>query len=217
MAPPIMVSLFMIRLTRLLILRELERATPFLDLTATPGYGPVNETTAVTFPVSIAFNALPDAWFAGTQAQASLAGPAPSSLNATAPSLSQSGPASVKVIEPDGFQAFNPLVFSYGPGVQFVSGNGATPSGGASSDIIGVGLPTDPTQVQVTVGGQNAPVVSAKAVDFYGADFPFAYPYPAVDVKITVPQGAGVPGHRRFHFSWIRNHSESHSLRPERH
>lgn len=165
---------------------------PGLDMTSTPTSGSVNATTPVSFPEEIDFNALPDVWFAGTRAgQASFAEGPPSPIDATAPALSQPGPVSVKVIQPDGFQAFNPLVFSYGPGVMFISGNGGTPKGGATSDIIGVGLPTDPSQIQVTVGGQAATVVSAKSVDFYGVDFPWVYPYPVVDATITLPPGTG--------------------------
>ena len=165
---------------------------PSLDLTLTPSYGPINAATPVSFPEVVGFDAVPDVWFAGTRATQVSLGPGPAgSLSATTPPLSQPGPVSVKVIQPDGVQEFSPLVFSDGPGVMFVSGNSASPKGGAASDIIGVGLPTDPTQITVTVGGQSAAVLSAKSIDFYGVDFPFSYPYPVVDVKITLPPGTG--------------------------
>jgi IPT/TIG domain len=165
---------------------------PGLDLTLTPNSGPLNAATPVSFPVEIGFVAVPDIWFGSKRAtQAALGGGPAGSLSATTPPSSQPGPVSAKLIQPNGVEVFNPLVFSYGPGLMFVNGDTATPNGGATSDIIGVGIPTDPSQIQVTIGGQNTNIVSAATVNFNGVYFPFGYPYPAVDVKVTLPPGAG--------------------------
>lgn len=161
---------------------------PILDMIPSPGSGRINESTSTTFQSVIDFNALPDVWFGDVRASEVTSG---LGLSATAPTSPQSGPVSIKLIEPDGIEVFNPLVFSYGPGVMFLSGDEASPNGGATFDIIGVGLPTDPTQIQVTVGGQNANVVSATSPTFDGRYFPFTYPYPAVDVKVALPPGSG--------------------------
>ena len=163
-----------------------------LDLVLTPNSGPVNVATPTNFPEEAEFDAVPDVWFGSSRATQATLGPGPAgSLSATAPSSSQPGPVSVKLIQPDGQESFNPLVFSYGPAPMFVDGDTATPAGGVTSDIIGVGLPTNPSQIQVAIGGASASIVSANPVSTYGIYFPFAYPYPAVDVRITLPPGTG--------------------------
>jgi len=165
---------------------------PDMGLILTPSFGPVNVTTPTAFPVTFGFSATPDVWFAGTRATEATLG-AGGALSVTAPALSQPGPVSVKIIEPDGVQIFNPLVFSYGPGLMFVNGDTASPNGKATSDIIGVGLPSIPGQIQVTVGGQSANIVSvgtAPIPALSASGYPY-YPYPAVDVKITLPPGIG--------------------------
>jgi hypothetical protein len=128
---------------------------------------------------------------ADIEVDGSFVGNTPSELSVTAPSSSQAGPVDVKLITPDGAQSYNPLDFSYGPSLLFVNGDTSTPSGGTSSYITGLGLPQDPTQIQVTVGGRTANVVTAVAAPFYGVYWPFAYPYPAVELKITLPPGSG--------------------------
>ncbi|MGB9071866.1 MAG: IPT/TIG domain-containing protein [Terriglobales bacterium] len=165
-------------------------ATPEFAKTVTPDYGPVNTATPVSFPQGQGFGAIPDVWFGevrGTQAALGSGG----ILTVTAPPSAQSGPVNVKVMGPDGTPIFDPLAFSYAPYLMFVNGDIATPAGGATSDIVGIGLPADPSQVQVTVGGKNAAVVSATIADFQNPSFPFSYPYPAVDVKVTLPPGSG--------------------------
>ena len=165
---------------------------PSLDLLLTPDSGPVNVATPTNFPEEVGFDAVPDIWFGSSRATDARLGPGPAgSLSATAPSSSQPGPVSVKLILPDGIEIFNPLVFSYGPVPMFVDGDTATSAGGVTSDIIGVGLPADPSQIQVTIGGASASIVSANPVSIQGIYFPWSYPYPAVDVRITLPPGTG--------------------------
>jgi hypothetical protein len=162
-----------------------------LDLTLTPNSGPVDVATPTEFPQVEGFGSVPDVWFGSNRATATLGPGVAGTLSAIAPASSQPGPVSVKLIDPDGQESFNPLVFSYGPSLMFVKGDTATPNGGATSDIIGLGLPTDPTQIQASVGGKTAKIVSAMTPDFYGVYFPNGYPYPVVDVKITLPPGSG--------------------------
>lgn len=165
---------------------------PSLDLLLTPDSGPLNVATPTNFPIEVGFDAVPDIWFGSSRATDATLGPGPvGSLTATAPSSSQPGPVSVKLILPDGIEIFNPLVFSYGPAPMFVDGDTATPAGGVTSDIIGVGLPSNPSQIQVTIGGASASIVSANPVSIQATYFPFSYPYPAVDVRITLPPGTG--------------------------
>jgi hypothetical protein len=165
-------------------------ATPGFENVVTPSFGPVNAATPVSFPIEEGFGFLPDLWFGGVRGTGAALGQA-GVLTVTTPPSAQPGPVNVKVIQPDGTPIFDPLIFSYGPAPMFVNGDTATPAGGVTSDIIGLGLPTDPSQVQVTVGGKSASVVSAKPADIQGIYFPFSYPYPVVDVKITLPPGTG--------------------------
>ncbi len=97
----------------------------------------------------------------------------------------------MKLITPDGQQSYNPLDFSYGPSLMFVNGDTAAPAGGSVAFVTGLGLPTDSSQVQLTVGGQSAGIVSAKNAFYYGVSWPYAYPYPAVELQVTLPPGSG--------------------------
>lgn len=164
--------------------------TPSFENVVTPSFGPVNSATIVSFPQEEGFSFLPDVWFGNVRGTGAALGQG-GVLTVTTPPSSQAGPVNVKVLQPDGTPIFDPLAFSYGPAPMFVSGDTASPAGGATSDIIGVGLPTDASQIQVTVGGKNASVVSAKPNNIQGMYPPFGYPYPAVDVKITLPSGVG--------------------------
>jgi hypothetical protein len=165
-------------------------ATPGFENVVTPSYGPVNSGTLVSFPQEEGFGFLPDVWFGGVRGTGAALGQG-GVLTVTTPPSSQPGPVNVKVLQPDGTPIFDPLVFSYGPAPMFVNGDSATPAGGVTSDIIGVGLPTSASQIQVTVGGKNATIVSASPNNIQGMYPPFGYPYPAVDVKITLPSGTG--------------------------
>ena len=78
----------------------------------------------------------------------------------------------VKLISADGEESYNPLDFSYGPSLMFVNGNAAAPAGGTMAFVTGLGLPTDPNQIQLTVGSQNASVVSAKKAFYSTTPFP---------------------------------------------
>jgi len=165
-------------------------ATPGFENVVTPSFGPVNTATPVTFPIEEGFSFLPDVWFGGVRGTGAALGQA-GVLTVSVPPSAQPGPVNVKVIQPDGTPIFDPLIFSYGPAPMFVNGDTATPAGGVTSDIIGLGLPTDPSQIQVTIGDSSASIVSAKLADIQGIYFPFSYPYPVVDVKITLPPGTG--------------------------
>jgi hypothetical protein len=163
-----------------------------LSLTLSPDSGPVDAITSTNFPIVEGFGSLPDVWFGSARAVQSSLGPGPAgSLSTVAPASSQSGPVDVKVILPSGNESYNPLVFSYGPSLMFVNGDTSTPAGGTTSYITGLGLPADPSQVQLTVGGQNATIASAVPAPFYGVEWPYSYPYPAVELKVTLPPGTG--------------------------
>jgi hypothetical protein len=155
---------------------------PTFDKLVEPDAGPVNAATPVTV-VTAPFSVLPDAWF-GDQHGTNETLVNGNDLQVSAPPASQPGPVNLKIIQPNGAQTFDPLAYSYGPAPLFVSGDAGSPDGGATADIIAVGVPSDdPSSIQVSVGGANANVISAKI---------FPSTFPTVDVQVQLP--AGTPG-----------------------
>jgi hypothetical protein len=165
--------------------------TPEFDNYVIPSFGPVDVATPVSFNEGEGFSFLPDVWFGSVRGTGVGLSQGGGTLTVTTPAFAQPGPVNVKVMQPDGTPIFNPLVFSYGPAPMFVDGDTVTPLGGVTADIIGLGLPTNPSQIQVSIGGASAGIVSASPVKIQGPDFPWAYPYPAVDVRIALPPGTG--------------------------
>ena len=83
--------------------------------------------------------------------------------------------------------AMMPESFSYGPSFVEVVSDAATAEGGATGAIIGYGFGQSANNLQVTVGGQAAPVTA-----LYTSAPIIPYPYPVEAVQFTVP--AGTPG-----------------------
>lgn len=163
-----------------------------LDFTLTPSFGPLDTATPAAFPQGEGFSSVPDAWFGSLRAQQVNVSPGVvGSLSAIAPPSPQAGPVDVKLITPDGEQSYNPLDFSYGPSLMFVNGNTAAPGGGTTAFVTGLGLPTDPSQIQVAVGAQSASVFSAKPAFYFSNSWPNSYPYPAVELQVALPPGSG--------------------------
>ncbi|HET7871227.1 MAG TPA: hypothetical protein VFL42_01870, partial [Terriglobales bacterium] len=158
----------------------------FLKLVA-PNVGPVNATTRVTFKTS-AFDVLPDVWFGsqrGLNAAATITASNPfGSLSVDAPPSASPGPVNVKAIQPNGVEVFDPLAFSYGPSLEFLNSTAGSPAGGETIHLLALGVPTDPTQVQVKFGTAAATVLSASPIG-YG-------PFPNTLLKVSVPPG--LPG-----------------------
>jgi hypothetical protein len=156
-------------------------STPIFAKVVQPDAGPVNATTPVVVETA-PFFILPDAWFGaqrGTNANLQNG----DTFQVSAPPALQPGPVNLKILQPDGVQIFDPLAFSYGPAPLFVSGDTGSPTGGATADIIALGVPADPSAIQVSVGGASASVLSANK---------FSSAFPAVDIRFQLP--AGNPG-----------------------
>ncbi len=167
------------------ILTQDQIDAPIYDKNVVPAFGPVGTATPVTF-VTSAFDSLPDAFF-GSQRGLNASLDSGGILQVSAPPATQPGPVNVKLIQPNGVQVFDPQVFSYGPAPLFVSGDAASPSGGATADIIALGVPNDPSKVTVSIGGANANTISASFFTAFELNFPNGYPFPAVDLKVQVP------------------------------
>jgi IPT/TIG domain-containing protein len=102
----------------------------------------------------------------------------------TTPPANQTGAVDLAVVLSDGGVGIAPENFSYGPTILEVVPNGATAEGGQTGAIIGYGFGSSTSSVQVTVGGQSAPVVAV----FVGAPIE-PYPFPTDGLQFTIPPG----------------------------
>jgi WD40 repeat protein len=84
--------------------------------------------------------------------------------------------------------AMTPESFSYGPSFVEVVSDAATAEGGATGAIVGYGFGQSANDLQVTVGGQAAPVTA-----LYTSAPIIPYPYPMEAVQFTVPSGTPGP------------------------
>jgi hypothetical protein len=112
----------------------------------------------------------------------------PSSENAaqvTVPPSAQVGAVDLAVVLSDGGVGLAPEGFSYGPTILEVVPNGATAEGGQTGAIIGYGFGDSISEIQITVGGQSAPVTAV-----YNYPFISPYPFPANSLQFIIPPGA---------------------------
>ena len=153
----------------------------------------LNEPLATSLG-QIAFDVLPDVWFANTRGTNIQFGAGPL-VSVTSPPSPTSGLVNVKAVLPDGWFSLDPQSFSYGSKILFLGGNAASTQGDAALALIGYGLiGNNGTAPSVSIGGQAAKVTAfAKYVDFNDSGFNITYPFADVDeVLVTVPPGTGV-------------------------
>jgi hypothetical protein len=102
----------------------------------------------------------------------------------TTPPNLQNGAVDLAVVLSDGGVGLAPEGFSYGPTILEVVPNGATAEGGQTGAIIGYGFGDSTSGIQVTVGGQSAPVTAVYP------DAPIEpYPFPTNALQFTIPPG----------------------------
>ena len=146
--------------------------------------GPLSGGTAVS-GFGDAFGLVPDVYFGTNRGTASLG--SSGNLTITSPPASAAGPVDVKILFPDGNEVFNPQFFTYGTQIQTPVISAGPPQGGVAATLTAFGLPIDPSQDTVTVGGQTAAVTS-KSTQYP----PFTDEQSAMFLSYTVP--AGSPG-----------------------
>lgn len=133
--------------------------------------------TLYTFP-----SLTPDVWFGQTRGSANIS---QGELTLTSPPSTTPGPVNVKFIYPDGETAFGAQLFSYSTFPEYAVMSGSSPNGGAPAQIIGYGLPEDPSGGTVTVGANTATITST-----VGQYPPFSpEPIPSTVLNYTFPQG----------------------------
>lgn len=109
----------------------------------------------------------------------------PVSITATTPAASFQGTADFTVVLPDGSMDLMPEDFSFGPTIVELSSNAASAEGGAQAVIFGYGLGEQPSDVQISVGGNSAQVT--QVIPSVAPIFP--YPFPMQAVVFSVPPG----------------------------
>jgi hypothetical protein len=130
------------------------------------------------------FGLTPDVWFGGTRGTASLNGT--NTLTVTSPPSTTPGPVNLKYLFPDGAQLFSPQVFTYSVFPQYAILSGGSPDGGEPGRISGFGLPSDPSNGSMMVGGNSATITTktSQYLPFTGEAFPTTY------LNFTVPPGS---------------------------
>jgi streptogramin lyase len=108
----------------------------------------------------------------------------PDSLTTTAPKSTFAGVADFTVTLPDKSIGMMPEDYSYGPTIVEVSTNAASAEGGMQGAIFGYGFGNQPSDVQLSIGGQAATASQL----FTGAPI-FPYPFPIQTVLFTIPPG----------------------------
>ena len=106
------------------------------------------------------------------------------SAQMTTPPSSFTGAVDLSIELSDGGAGVAPEAFSYGPTILEVAPNGATAEGGQTGTIIGYGFGNSTSGVQVSIGGQPAPVT---AVYNFAPINP--YPFPINELQFTIPGG----------------------------
>jgi hypothetical protein len=104
------------------------------------------------------FGLTPDVWFGGTRGTASLNGT--NTLTVTSPPSTTLGPVNLKYLFPDGAQLFSPQVFTYSVFPQYAILSGGSLDGGEPGRISGFGLPSDPSNGSMMVGGNSATITT---------------------------------------------------------
>jgi DNA-binding beta-propeller fold protein YncE len=108
-----------------------------------------------------------------------------STFSGNTPPAAAGGAADFTVILPDNSIRMMPEDFSYGPTIVEVSTNASSADGGGQGAIFGYGFGQQPSDVQITIGGQSAAVTQLETT----ASPTFPYPFPMEAVLFTVPPG----------------------------
>ncbi len=140
---------------------------------------------------------LPDVYYGPTKGTATLSG---TTLQITSPAATSPGPVDIKMLFPDGNEVYNPQFFTFGTQIQDAIVSAVGPAGGVAATLDAFGLPLDPSQDTLTVGGNTATVTSTvtQYPPFTGeqTDMYLSYTVPAgspgrADITVSTPNGTG--------------------------
>lgn len=124
----------------------------------------------------------PDVYYGAIKGPATLSG---GQLSITSPPAASPGPVDLKMLSADGIEIYHPQFFTYGTKLNDAIISGAGPQGGAAATLDAFGLPLDPSQDTVTIGGNSGTVTST--VTQYP---PFTGEQTAMYLSYSVPPGS---------------------------
>jgi hypothetical protein len=158
-----------------------------------PGQAPVGQSISTQL-LSNGFETGMEVFFGSVGAAITSLVPGPGGEVTVQTPSSGSGVESVLFQFPDGWSTLLPDSFSYGPTALQLTASGGPP--GAPITLFGYGFDFPVSQVQVTMGGQPAPIYSAGPIEL-STIFPFdqitffAPPHPSgpVDITLNTPLG----------------------------
>lgn len=150
---------------------------------ASPSAGLISGGAAITIRQS--YPAHPTVYFADKPA--TITGSDSNSISAISPAGDRAGPVDITVVYDDGFVAYIPEGFSYGPAIEYLDRDGGTSSGGDSLTLFALGLRSaSTTGVQVRIGGAAATVNSVSPI--------LISPMKSPTYRINLTTPAGNPG-----------------------
>lgn len=130
----------------------------------------------------------------GSQLAASSSVASSTQIQAGSPSSVVNGAVNLTAYFENSWLALAPDAFSYGPQILQVLPNAGTSSGGDSMQIYGHGFGTDPTKINVTIGGAAATVKNVENLTTIAPSLALDASYPFPIERITLQMPAGSPG-----------------------
>ena len=157
---------------------------------AQPAEGPATGGTSITL-AGTGFSSNPHVRFgAGNPSNATLLGN--SQLQASSPANASTGPVKLIGYFTNGWLAAAPNAFSYGPTIVRALPNAGSSSGGDTVTLLGYGFGSGTGSLSVTVGGQNATLVSVDAFPVFGSALGLdaTFPFPLERLIFKTPPGS---------------------------
>jgi hypothetical protein len=158
---------------------------------AQPSSGP-NSGNTISNLVGSNFGSVSAVQFGGQSATLQSAGV--TQLQVTSPASATSGSVNVAAYFQNGWSAFAPDAFSYGPQTLGVLPNAGNKNGNESIAIYGYGFGTDPSKLTVKIGGATATVQKIEEVSSLSSlGFDATFPFPLLRATLQTP--SGTPGY----------------------
>jgi hypothetical protein len=115
-------------------------------------------------------------------------------ISANSPARVSNGPVGVTALFDNGWVAFAPDAFSYGPQILQILRNAGASGGGDSVQIYGYGFGSDATKITVKIGGASTPVQKVESVSGIASSLGLDSTYPFSLQRITLQTPAGSSG-----------------------
>jgi IPT/TIG domain-containing protein len=155
-----------------------------------PSEGPALGGTSVTLGGQN-FTSLSQLNF-GAQSASNVAVSGATQIQASSPSSVSNGAVNLTTYFQDGWLAIAPDAFSYGPQILQLFPNAGVNTGGDSLQLYGYGFGSDPTKINVKIGGANATVQKVENVATIASSLGFdsSYPFSLERITLQTPPGS---------------------------